>query len=78
MLAATETEWYEKLRVLLQDASLRQRIGEAARQAALSSWGQEALRAGLLDVLPLKDVSSSPQLLSLSKERKKSTGSFQD
>ncbi len=71
MLAASEAEWYEKLKMLIEDASLRQRIGEGARQAALSSWGQEALCAKLLDVLPLKDVSPSSQALPVNTDRKK-------
>ncbi|WP_035200304.1 glycosyltransferase [Agrobacterium tumefaciens] len=71
MLAANEAEWYEKLRMLLQDATLRQRIGENARQAALSNWGQDSLGARLLDVLPLKDVSPSSQPVSANKDRKK-------
>ncbi|WP_332302999.1 rhamnosyltransferase WsaF family glycosyltransferase [Rhizobium sp. GR12] len=71
MLASNEAEWYEKLRMLLQDASLRQRIGERARQAALSKWGQDALRTRLMDVLPLREVSLSPQAVSVNKDRKK-------
>lgn len=71
MLAASEAEWYEKLRMLLQDATLRQRIGESARHAALSNWGQDTLAARLLDVLPLKDISPSPRTELVNKDRKK-------
>lgn len=71
MLAANEAEWYEKLQMLLQDATLRQRIGENARQAALSNWGQDSLGTRLLDVLPLKDVSPSSKTASANKDRKK-------
>ncbi|MCA1572878.1 MAG: glycosyltransferase, partial [Chloroflexi bacterium] len=38
----TQDEWYERMKVLLEDAALRRRMGEAARETAVRHYSVEA------------------------------------
>jgi len=59
MMAGNASEWYDKLKALIVDSALRQRIGENARTESLSKWGPDALLKHLHNALPLENVQEA-------------------
>lgn len=65
LLVATPQDWLASLRQLVEDASLRERIGGAAREAARSRYTLDRLSRRLDDILPAVSSakSSKPRIL---------------
>lgn len=61
LLARTEEDWVRHLRQLVEDADLRSRMGQAARQTVVDHWSVQAWRQRYLDLFhELQQQQPSP------------------